>query len=299
MSDIFKGLSAFPITPSDAAGVVYTETLQALVARLANASVNSIGLLGSTGTYAYLDRSERQRAVIAAAAVKGQTPLIVGVGALRTDMAVRLAEDAQAAGADGLLLAPVSYTPLTADEVFAHFSAAAGAVDLPLCIYNNPGTTHFTFSHDLLRRLAEVPNISAVKMPLPASGTIADDLAQLRALLPSDFVIGYSGDWGITEAMQAGADAFYSALGGTIPQMFVKLAATATSGDVAATAALDQRIAPLWEICRKHGSLRLAYALAARLDLCNAPLPLPLMPLDDAAQAELDHWLSENGDLVR
>ena len=298
MSAIFKGLSAFPITPSDANGTVDTDTLQTLVTRLAGASVNSIGLLGSTGTYAYLDRDERQSAVIAAAEVKGNTPLIVGIGALRTDMAVRLAEDAQAAGADGLLLAPVSYTPLTQEEAFVHFRTVAGATDLPLCVYNNPGTTHFSFGQDLLRRLAALPNISAVKMPLPAKGTIADDLAQLRAVLPSDFVIGYSGDWGVAEAMQAGADAFYSALGGTIPHMFLKLVATATSGDTAATAALNNRIAPLWEICRKSGSLRLAYALAARLGLSRSPLPLPLLPLDEPALAQLDLWLSENHDLA-
>ena len=75
-----------------------------------------------------------------------------------------------------LLLAPVSYTPLRDAEVFQHYRAVAGASDLPLCIYNNPGTTHFNFSLELLQRLADIPTIKAVKMPLPV-GKIADDLA--------------------------------------------------------------------------------------------------------------------------
>jgi 4-hydroxy-tetrahydrodipicolinate synthase len=74
-------------------------------------------LLGSTGTYAYLTRSERRRALDTALdEVSGRTPILVGVGALRTDEAVRLAQDANAAGATAGLLAAVSYTPLTEDE---------------------------------------------------------------------------------------------------------------------------------------------------------------------------------------
>lgn len=55
--------------------------------------------------------------------------------------------------ADGLLLAPMSYTPLTEEEVFQHFQAVAAASELPLCIYNNLSTTRFTFSEKLIARL--------------------------------------------------------------------------------------------------------------------------------------------------
>jgi dihydrodipicolinate synthase/N-acetylneuraminate lyase len=142
---LFHGLSAFPITPADEGGRVDTRALGTLLGRLQAAGVDSVGLLGSTGTYAYLTRSERRRAIEAAAeAMGGRIPIIVGIGALRTDDAKNLAQDAQEAGADGLLLAPVSYTPLTNEEVLQHFAAVAGASDLPLCIYNNPSTTRFT-----------------------------------------------------------------------------------------------------------------------------------------------------------
>jgi 4-hydroxy-tetrahydrodipicolinate synthase len=91
---------------------------------------------------------------------------------MRTDDAIALAQDAEGAGANALLLAPGSYTPLTDKEVFQHFFAVAASTDLPLCIYNNPGTTHCTFSVGLLERLSKLPNIAAVKMPLPANGDI-------------------------------------------------------------------------------------------------------------------------------
>ena len=139
MPMLLRGLSAFPITPADAEGRVDVDALRKLVASLCAARVDSIGLLGSTGTYAYLSRSERRRALDAAIEeATGQVPILVGVGALRTNEAVRLAQDAKAAGAAAGLLAPVSYTSLTEDEVFQHFATVARESGLPLCIYDNP-----------------------------------------------------------------------------------------------------------------------------------------------------------------
>jgi 4-hydroxy-tetrahydrodipicolinate synthase len=169
----FQGLSAFPITPADPQGHVDTAALRRLLRRLADAEVDSIGLLGSTGTYAYLNRAERRRAVEAAVTeLSGAVPLLVGIGAMRTDDAVRHGQDAKAAGADAVLLAPVSYTPLTDDEVFEHFATVARSVDLPVVIYNNPGTTHFTFSPELIIRLSQVPGIVAVKNPSPDAAAV-------------------------------------------------------------------------------------------------------------------------------
>ena len=145
---------AFPITPADADGHVDVAALRGLLRPLVAAEVHSIGLLGSTGSYPFLSREERRRAVEAAVdEVAARAPLLVGVGALRTDEAVHIAQDAKAAGADVGLLAAVSYTPLTEDEVFEHFSTVARESGLPLCIYDNPGTTHFRFSTALVGRL--------------------------------------------------------------------------------------------------------------------------------------------------
>jgi len=282
---MFHGLSAFPITPCNASGEVDTDTLGLLITRLEDAKVNSIGLLGSTGSYAYLSRAERLRAIKAAVATVTNTPLIVGVGALRTNDVVAHAQDAQAAGADALLLAPVSYTPLTQDEAFTHFETVAKATDLPISIYNNPGTTHFNFSLTLLQRLADIPNIQAVKMPLPA-GEIADDLAQLRAALPHDFAIGYSADWGCAAGLLAGADAWYTAIGGTLPKPAMALTKAAQSGDVDLTAKLQAALQPLWTEVQAYGSIRVAYTIARHLGLTDAvpPLPVQLPPAEAEAR---------------
>ena len=279
----FKGLSAFPITPANAGGRVDAPALGRLLERLAMAGVDSIGLLGSTGTYAYLTREERRRAVEAAVGcVGGQVPIIVGIGALRTDEAESLARDAEAAGADGLLLAPVSYTPLTEDEVYRHFLAVAGASGLPLCIYNNPTTTHFSFSEALLARLAALPTVKAVKMPLPKGFDYAAETGRLRAGAPEGFAVGYSGDWGCAEAVLAGADAWYSVIAGLLPAPALKLMRAARAGDAAEVARLQAEFQPLWDLFKTYGGLRVVYAAAHILSLCETWPPRPILPCPDA-----------------
>lgn len=280
---LFAGLSAFSITPTDEAGRVDTDALAGLLERILSAGADSIGLLGSTGGYAFLSRTERRRAVEAAMeSVGGKIPVIVGVGALRTDEAEALARDAKAAGADGLLLAPMSYTPLTEDEVFQHMASVAAAGALPLCIYNNPGTTRFVFSDRLIARLAKVPGISAVKMPLPADGDFSAELVRLRAQTPKDFSIGYSGDWGAAQSLLSGGDAWYSVAAGLLPGEARALSRAAIKGDQAKAAHLDRSFHPLWTLFKEFGSFRVMYAIANLLGVCRAAPPRPILPLGAA-----------------
>ncbi|WP_421581611.1 dihydrodipicolinate synthase family protein [Shinella sp. M31] len=280
---LFNGLSAFSITPTDAAGRVDTAALARLLERIARAGASSIGLLGSTGGYAYLSRDERRRAVEAAMeSVGGKIPVIVGVGALRTDEAEALARDAKAAGADGLLLAPMSYTPLTEEEVFRHMASVASAGGLPLCIYNNPGTTRFAFSDSLIAQLAKVDNIAAIKMPLPADRDFRDELARLRAMTPAGFSIGYSGDWGAADSLLSGGDAWYSVVAGLLPAEALSLTRAALAGDRTETERLDQGFQPLWSLFKEFGSFRVMYAIADLLGLCRATPPRPVLPLKAA-----------------
>jgi 4-hydroxy-tetrahydrodipicolinate synthase len=280
-----RHLSAFPITPCSADGRVDAKGLEALLAPLVEAGVDSIGLLGSTGSYPYLTREERRRAVgIASAMVDGRVPLLVGVGALRTDEAVRLAQDARAQGAAMGLLAPVSYTPLTEDEVFLHFETVAGESGLPLCIYDNPSTTHFSFSPALIGRLSQLGGVVAIKCPGQEVQSVAAHLARLRAVVPSGFSIGYSGDWFSTEALLAGGDAWYSVLAGILPDPCVGIVRACTRGDATEARRLDSSLAPIWDLFRAHSSLRVVYAIANLLGRTDAQPPRPILPLRDDAR---------------
>lgn len=281
---LVAGLAAFPITPVDADGRVDVAALRRLVRRLADAGVDSIGLLGSTGTYPYLSRGERRRAIEAAAdEAAGKVPLLAGIGALRTDEAVALAADARAAGAAAGLLAPVSYTPLTDEEVFVHFRTVAGESGLPICIYDNPGTTHFSFSEDLVGRIAGVPGVVALKTASPPAAEVAGHLAGLRARVPAGFSLGYSVDAGAAEAMIAGGDVWHSVLGGLFPEPVLAIVRAAQRGDAAEARRLNARLAPIWALFAELSSLRVIYAAANALGLTAAAPPRPILPLSEAA----------------
>lgn len=284
-----RGLSAFPITPTSEDGRVIPADLRRLILRLARAEVDSIGVLGSTGGYAYLEPDQRREALETAIDAAGRkVPVIAGVGALRSDISAALARHAADAGAAGLLLAPMSYTPLTEDEVFGHFQTVADASDLPVCIYNNPSTTHFSFSVPLLARLATLPTVRAVKMPLPADGDYGGEVARLRDVLPDGFVIGYSGDWGCPDALLNRADGWFSVAAGLWPDQTLTLACAAQASDRIGTARWQERFRPMWDLFKAHGSLRVVHAAARIMALTDAQPPRPILPLPDKVLPQLE-----------
>jgi 4-hydroxy-tetrahydrodipicolinate synthase len=289
---MLTGLSAFPLTPlrDDEIDI---PAFERLVSRLEAAGVDSITALGSTGSYLYLDRDERRLVARAAVASAGATPVMVGIGALRTSQVQRLADDAQEAGAAAVLLAPVSYQPLTDDDVFGLYDDVTAGLSVPLVVYDNPGTTRFTFTDELYARIATLPNVASIKIPpVPADpAAAAAHVQRIRALLPEHVTIGVSGDAAAATGLEAGCDAWYSVIGGLLPEPALAITRGALAGDAAgrvAAAAASARLEPLWRLFREHGSLRVTAALAEHLGLATAPsLPRPLRGLDAAARARV------------
>lgn len=120
---MFTGLSAFPLTPVTARGVD-EKGFSHILSRLTEARVDSMGLLGSTGSYAYLTREQRKRVATLAKQHAGDIPMMVCVGAVSTDAILHLADDAQAAGANALLSVH-AYRPTESPAVRYWISASS------------------------------------------------------------------------------------------------------------------------------------------------------------------------------
>jgi 4-hydroxy-tetrahydrodipicolinate synthase len=215
---------------------------------------------------------------------------MAGIGALRTDEAVELAKDALGAGATAGLLAPVSYTPLLDEEVFQHFKAVA-ASGLPICIYNNPGTTHFTFSAALVGRIAAIQGVVAVKNPAPASEDRGATVAALRGAVPDGFSVGFSVDWLAPAALLAGADAWYSVLGGIYPATCLRLTRACQTGDKAEAERIDAILQPIWALFKTHTSYRVVHLAAILAGIANARPTRPVLPLSGVAEREVTRLL--------
>lgn len=283
---MFTGLSAFPLTPITDERVD-EDAFVRLVSRLRAAHVDSIGALGSTGSYMYLSRSERARVAELAVEAAGDVPVIIGIGALRTRDVIANAEDAQAAGAAGLLLAPVSYQKLTDADVFGLYADVSQSLSVPLVIYDNPGTTHFTFSEQLYTRIADLPHVASVKIPgVPAEPDAATaHIRNLHRQLPEGFTIGVSGDAFAATGLAAGCDAWYSVIGGILPQPAMEITRAAQNGDPERARGLSDQLTPLWELFAAHGSLRVVAVIAHLLGLTALRnLPTPILGLDQTAR---------------
>jgi 4-hydroxy-tetrahydrodipicolinate synthase len=289
---MLAGLSAFPLTPIDERGIDEAAFV-GLVARLAQAGVDSIGALGSTGNHAYLRREERSRVARLAVEAADGTPVMVGVGAVRTRHVLDLVEDAQAAGAAALLLAPVSYQPLRTDEVFDLYAEVDRHVSVPVCVYDNPDTTGFAFSDELYRDVARLANVQAIKTPAPPIAEAATRIAQLRELIGADAVVGVSGDSLAAASLLAGAPTWFSVIGGLLPDAALTITRAAQTGDTAQAIEASDRLSGLWELYETYGSLRVVATAAAQLGLTQqVNLPRPLRRLDGAGRERLEQTLT-------
>jgi 4-hydroxy-tetrahydrodipicolinate synthase len=277
------GLSAFPITPLAGRGDIDAAGLARLVARAVAGGAQSIGLMGSSGSYPYLPRAARIEAMHAARAAAPGVPIAVGVGAPALLQVLKNARDAAECGMDAILLAPVTYQPLRPAEVTGLYRAVAAEAALPVVLYNNPGTTHVTFGHDQIAEIAALPGVVSVKMPPDPNPGPA--FAALRAALPASCTLGTSGDGMAARALRAGAEVWYSVLGGLFPEPCRAMVDAAAAGDDARLDALDARLAPVWQVFAAQGSYRAIHAAHGIMGFGEAPPPLPVLPLAGADRA--------------
>jgi 4-hydroxy-tetrahydrodipicolinate synthase len=99
--------------------------------------------------------------VIEAAA--GRVPVLIGTGAEDTREVVRASREAEALGADGVMIIPPFYSTPTEDELYHHYKTVADAIGIPIMIYNNPATANVDLKPPLVARLAEIEACAYIK----------------------------------------------------------------------------------------------------------------------------------------
>jgi 4-hydroxy-tetrahydrodipicolinate synthase len=274
---IFEGLSGFPITPINNGNVDFN-VLCNIRNHIDQAGLDSIGVLGSTGSFAYLSELERTRVIECWGEAK--TPWIAGVSATTTSEAIRYCHIAEKSGAQGVIANAFAYVPLHPEELKRYFLHIADYSPLPLCVYDNPVTTGQVLSEALLQELAAHPNIQAIK-------TFAkqDNESQHKVLSQLPLHTGYAVDAFCCEAMLGGASAWYSTLAGTMPELLVPVVSAIQLGDSRKARELNQLVLPLYELMQQHSGYRVMHALAnLRGWTCELPAPLLLPDIGDLSQ---------------
>lgn len=275
---IFTGLSGFPITPI-VNGKANIELLCDIRNYIDSAGLDSISVLGSTGSFAYLNQSEREK--VMACWSEASTPWIAGVSATSSHEAMQNCQVAFEHGAQGVIANAFAYVPLSHTELLRYFLDIAEHSPLPVCIYDNPVTTGQALSFDLIESLAQHPNIQGIKVFAQA-----DNKTQQSKLGSLDVHLGYAVDANCCEAMINGGNAWYSTLAGTMPELLVPIMNAIKSGNFSQARELNKAIEPYYQMMRKHSGYRIVHALANKRGwACNPPAPLSLPDLGDFTQA--------------
>jgi len=160
----WSGVFPAMTTPFDDDDKIDEKEFAESVDRLIDAGANGFVVAGCTGEFWTLSHEERARYYsLAVEAVAGRVTLVVGTGAVTVDETVKLTNMAYKAGADGVLVLPPYFVKLTDDEIFAHYRDVVSQTRVPILLYNIPGNAVNALSPGLVRRLADLDTIVAVK----------------------------------------------------------------------------------------------------------------------------------------
>ncbi|GHF54308.1 putative dihydrodipicolinate synthetase DapA [Streptomyces mashuensis] len=270
-----KGIISYPVTPFDAVtGEVDLAALRKLTGDLVAAGSHAVAPLGSTGESAYLTEQEWDAVCESVlATVAGRVPTLVGVSHWSTEGTIRRARVAASHGATAIMVLPQAYWKLTEAELVRHYDAVARATDLPMMLYNNPGTSGVDLQPETVVALArEIPNLTMVK---ESSGEVSRFRA-IRELSDGELSV-YNGSNPIAlDAFRAGAAGWCTAAPCLVPQQVLELHTAVSLGQHDRADALLQQLLPFLRFIVHHGLPR---AVKAGLNIQNRPAGPPRPPL--------------------
>lgn len=280
----FRGTFTVLITPFTADGSrVDVAALERLVSWQVEEGIHGLIPLGSTGEFLSMTQDERDLVIeTCVRSAAGRVPVLIGTGAEWTDECVRLSREAQAAGADGVMIIPPFYSSPTEDELFAHYRKVGEAIDIPIMIYNNPATANVDLKPELIARLAQIDGCRYIKEST-LEVTRVRDIIELCGDRMTVFagILGYESFW-------LGAQGWVAVCSNLIPQMSARLfERVADDRNMPEALALYRRMLP---IVRWVGGHRYVAASKAGLGMMGLPVGAPRaprLPLPEADQRDL------------
>lgn len=257
---------------------------QRVLDALVTDGVHGLVVLGTCGENNSLDPDEKRTLLRAACeVVAGRVPVVVGVSEFTTRRAADFARDAEALGADALMVLPAMVYVPTEAELETHFRAVAAASALPIMLYNNPPAYRTAISLDVLKRLADVPTIVAIKESAPDTRRFTDIVNAC-----GDRFVRMAGlDDVAFEGLLLGATGWISGLTSAFPKESVALVEALAARDLDRALAIYRWFMPLLHLDAAHDlvqSIKLAEAIMGRGSERVRP---PRLPLAGARRAEV------------
>ena len=279
----FTGVGTALVTPFKKDGSLDETAVRQLARRQIDAGVHFLSPCGTTGEAPTLSQREKLRIIeLVVDEAAGRVPVLAGAGGYDTREVIELAREVERTGANGLLSVTPYYNKPTQEGLYQHYKAIAESTPLPIMLYNVPGRTGVNMAVKTVVRLAEIPNIVAIKE--------ASDVVQMSEIIsntPDDFMV-LSGDDPVTVAVLAiGGVGVVSVASNEAPAEMVQIVELCEKGDYAAARKLHHWLLPLILVNFVESNPIPCKAAMAAMGLVEEHYRLPLVSPSPAAREKI------------
>ena len=268
-----RGCGTALITPFKDGEVDY-DAFVALVDRQVEAGIDFLVPLGTTGETPCLEDDERIKVLQVAKAHSQGRPVVVGGGTNSLQHTIRSMKMLEPYGVDAFLIVVPYYNKPTQEGQYQYFKAVAESTDKPVVLYNVPGRTGVNMTAETCLRLAQIPNVVAVK---EASGN-REQIETILANAPEGFQVLSGNDDDTLWMMQQGGAGIISVASNVAPKHMADFIGAIREGDMAKAEALNKELTPLFINCFVESNPIPAKAAMAAMGLIRNELRLPLVP---------------------
>jgi len=281
----FSGTGVAMVTPFDAKGEIDYPALQRLTEHLIGGGIDYLVVHGTTGEAPVLSVEEKRKTIDFILEVNaGRLPVVIGIGGNNTRDLVKTIKGFDFKGIAGILSSSPGYSKPTQEGIYQHFKALSAASPLPIILYNVPGRTASNMEADTTLRLArDFENIVAIK-------EASNDLIQIMKIVdgaPKDFAV-VSGDDGITAPLLGvGVKGLISVVGNAYPQQASDMVSAGLMGDNETLNKYHRELGRIIGLLFADGNPAGIKEVLAQLNICDAHLRLPLVPVTAATKKGL------------
>lgn len=278
----FKGLATALVTPF-VDGEVDWKAFRNLVRRQVEAGVDFLVPLGSTAETPCLTDAEKVKILEIAREESNGLPIVAGAGSNSLTATVQNMRLLDGHGADAYLIVVPFYNKPTQEGLYQYFKAVAEETDRQVILYNVPGRTGTNMKTETTLRLAEIPNVTAVK---EASGDIAQ-IIDIKRQAPEGFTVLSGNDDQTLPLMACGADGVISVASNMAPKQMKALTRAVAASDLKEAIRLNNSLMPLYHACFVESNPIPAKAALSLMGLCRDEMRLPLLPASEGTRTLL------------
>lgn len=268
----FKGLATALVTPF-VDGEVDWKAFRNLVRRQVEAGVDFLVPLGSTAETPCLTDAEKVKILEIAREESNGLPIVAGAGSNSLTATVQNMRLLDGHGADAYLIVAPFYNKPTQEGLYQYFKAVAEETDRQIILYNVPGRTGTNMKTETTLRLAEIPNVTAVK---EASGDLAQ-IIDIKRQAPEGFTVLSGNDDQTLPLMACGADGVISVASNMAPKQMKALTRAVAASDLKEAIRLNNSLMPLYHACFVESNPIPAKAALSLMGLCRDEMRLPLL----------------------